>query len=242
MNKNLTIIAASDIKINETIYALIKSTKYIKPHKTILFSSNLNYANKKIIERFNFIEHIKIKPLNSVSDYSNFIIYDLYKYIDTSHILIVQWDGYVINPAKWNNDFLNYDYVGAPFIPRFNNYSYSRDKDNNFFVVGNGGFSLRSKKLLEAPTKFKLIDNKETTNSHEDGFFCILHRQFLESKGFEWASFKIASNFSIESPINLNEILDFPLGFHGKKIILFIKLIKLISKIRNFWAKKISTL
>ena len=78
-----------------------------------------------------------------------------------------------------------------------------------------------------------LIDNKEITNSHEDGFFCILHRQFLESKGFEWANFKIASHFSIESPINLNEILDFPFGFHGKKIILFIKLIKLISKIKN---------
>ena len=241
MSKNLTIIAASDIKINETINALIKSTKYIKPYKTILFSSHLNSTNKKNLETFNYIEHIKIKPLNSVSDYSNFIIYELHKYINTSHILIVQWDGYVINPAKWSDDFLNYDYVGAPFIPRFNNYSYARDKDNNFFVIGNGGFSLRSKKLLKAPTKFKLIDNKEITNSHEDGFFCILHRQFLESKGFEWANFRIASRFSIESPINLNEILDFPFGFHGKKIIFFIKLIKFISKIKKFWAKKIST-
>ena len=241
MSKNLTIIAASDIKINETIYALIKSTKYIKPYKTILFSSNLNSINKKNIERFNFIEHIKIKPLNSLSDYSNFIIYELCKYINTSHILIVQWDGYVINPAKWSDDFLNYDYVGAPFIPRFSDYSYSRDKDNNFFVVGNGGFSLRSKKLLKAPTKFKLIDDQEITNSHEDGFFCILHRKFLESKGFKWANFKIASRFSIESPINLNEILDLPFGFHGKKIILFIKLIKFISKIKKFLAKKIST-
>ena len=241
MSKNLTIIAASDIKINETIYALNKSTKYINPFKTILFSSYLNSTNIKNIEKSNFIEYIKIKPLNSVSDYSNFIIYELHKYINTSHILIVQWDGYVINPAKWSDDFLNYDYVGAPFIPRFNNYSYARDKDNNFFVIGNGGFSLRSKKLLKAPTKFKLIDNKEITNSHEDGFFCILHRQFLESKGFEWANFRIASRFSIESPINLNEILDFPFGFHGKKIILFIKLIKLISNIKKFWSKKIST-
>ena len=93
MSKNLTIIAASDIKINETIYALNKSTKYIKPFKTILFSSYLNSTNIKIIERSNFIEYIKIKQINSVSDNSNFIIYELYKYINTSHILIVQWDG-----------------------------------------------------------------------------------------------------------------------------------------------------
>ena len=47
MSKNLTIVAASDIKINETIYALINSTKHIKPYKTILFSSKLNSTNKK---------------------------------------------------------------------------------------------------------------------------------------------------------------------------------------------------
>lgn len=218
--KEITIIAASDIQIKQTLKALQTSTKIIKPYKTILFSSH-NYLKNLNDENIVFE---KIKPLRSKSDYSNFLIFELYKYIKTSHVLIVQWDGFVINPHKWKKSFLNYDYIGAPFIPRINSFSYSRDQDNDFYIIGNGGFSLRSKKLIEAPSKYNLKDNKKLTNSYEDGFFCVLHRRFLESKGLRWAPFITAKEFSIESPLNISELIDLPFGFHGRKMFIFIKL------------------
>lgn len=221
---NISIIAVSDIKIRATVNALVNSSIFLNPSKTILFTS------KKIIlkkEEDNIIDIIKINPINSLEEYSNFIIYSLYKYIKTSHILIVQWDGYIINHKKWNIKFLKYDYIGAPFIPRSQDFKYCRDKNGAFYTVGNGGFSLRSKRLLEAPSKFKLVDNKKFTSGHEDGFFSIYHRNFLESKGYSWAPFEIAQDFSIESPLCIEELKDLPLGFHGKKMLYFLLIMKL---------------
>ena len=122
---------------------------------------------------------------------------------------------------------MKYDYVGAPFIPRENDKNYCRDRNGAFYIIGNGGFSLRSRRLLEAPTKFKLKDNIKFTNFNEDGFFSVFHRKFLESKGLIWAPFDIAKKFSIESPLSINELKDLPLGFHGKKMYYLLILIKL---------------
>ncbi len=229
--KEITIVAASDLYIKETINALKVSSQLLNPYKTILFTSHLYLESKK---KENIIFQ-KIKPLRSKSDYSNFLIFELYKYIKTSHVLIVQWDGFIVNPKKWQKNFLLYDYIGAPFIPRIKSSAYSRDLNDDFYVVGNGGFSLRSKKLIEAPSKYNLFDNKKLTNSNEDGFFCVLHRKFLESKGFKWAPFNIAKEFSIESPLNISELIDLPFGFHGRKLLIFIRLKIIIRKIKSFF-------
>lgn len=65
------------------------------------------------------------------------MIKELNKYIETSYVLIIQYDGFILNPDAWTDEFLEYDYIGAPWW-------YTDDCN-----VGNGGFSLRSKKLLE---------------------------------------------------------------------------------------------
>ena len=203
MKKEITIIAVSDIKIKRTINSLMKSSLSLKPYKTILFSSKRIKLNNK---QANIIDLIKVERINSIEEYSSFIIYKLFNYIQTSHILIVQWDGYVINPKKWDSEFLKYDFIGAPFVPRDNDEKYCRDKNGAFYAVGNGGFSIRSRRLLEAPSKFQLLDNKEYTNFHEDGFFSVYHRSFLESKGFIWAPFIIANKFSIESLLSIKDL------------------------------------
>lgn len=230
-NNQLTIVAVSDVKIKDTIYSLIISRKSLKAKKAILFSSKDIILSQIESELINFI---KIKPINSIKDYSNFIIYKLYKYIETSHTLIVQWDGFICNKMKWNKKFLKYDYIGAPFIPRHYDRSYSRDLRGAYFVIGNGGFSLRSKKLLEAPTKLNLKDNYNFTNYHEDGFFCVLHRDYLESKGFVWAPFYLAKEFAIETPISIKDLMTLPLGFHGKKMLLLVKILKKLKRLIKY--------
>ena len=230
MNKRLTIVIVSDIKINKSLNALNKTANFLKPYEAIFLSSK-NIPNR---QKYKSIRFQKITPLNKLNDYSNFIIFELHRYIKTSHVLIVQWDGYIINPSKWTDDFLKYDYIGAPFVPRVNEFSYCRDIKNKFYTVGNGGFSIRSKRLMEAPSEFKLLADSYFTNSNEDGFFCILHRNFLEKKGFKWAPYKIAKNFSIESPLTLLDIKNLPLGFHGRKMLIFLKIKRLIDIIL-FW-------
>ena len=219
MNKNISIVAISDIKLKETINALIKSSQSLNPKKSFLFTSKSICLNKYQSELINVIQ---INPINSIEEYSNFVIYELHQYLDTSHSLIVQWDGYICNKNKWDSNFLKYDYIGAPFIPRDTDNNYSRDKNGNFYIIGNGGFSLRSKRLLEAPKKYALKDDFTFTNFHEDGFFCVLHRNFLESKGFVWAPFDIAKEFSIETPLSFYDLKKLPFGFHGKRMLFFI--------------------
>ncbi len=229
MRKSLTILAVADTKITETINSLKISSKKINYKKVVLLSSK--HINKSYI--FKELEIIKIEPLKSLKDYNHFIIYHLHKYVKSSHILLVQWDGFIINGKKWEDKFLDYDYIGAPFIPRARNFDYSRDQFGDFYSIGNGGFSLRSLNLLRAASKYELSDEKSRTQNHEDGFFSVYHRKFLESKGFRWAPFSLAKKFAIETPLSFRDFFDLPFGFHGKKLfkihpkILFIRFISI---------------
>lgn len=82
-------------------------------------------------------EHrVKIKPLDSLIMYSIFMLTEVYKYIDTKHVLIVQRDGWILNPEAFKPEWLELDYIGPLFM--------------QYDKVGSGGFSLRSKKLMEA--------------------------------------------------------------------------------------------
>ncbi len=121
---------------------------------------------------------IKIEPFDGLSGYSEFVIRRLEKFVDTSHALLVQWDGYVLNPKSWLPQFLSSDYIGAPWHGN---------------IVGNGGFSLRSKKLLKATARF-------TDPAHpEDNFICRKHRQELERDGIKFAPADLARQFAIEA-------------------------------------------
>ena len=215
MRKSLTIVAVADTKIIQTINSLKISSKKIKYRQVVLLSSK--NINKSYF--FKGLKVIKIEPLKSIKDYNHFIVFKLHNYITTSHILLVQWDGFIINGNKWEDKFLDYDYIGAPFVPRAKDFNYSRDKFGDFYSIGNGGFSLRSLNILKAASKYKLSDEKSQTNNHEDGFFSVYHRKFLESKGLKWAPFSIAKKFSIENPLTFREFFNLPFGFHGKKLL-----------------------
>lgn len=81
-------------------------------------------------------EHrVRIKPLNSLIAYSIFMLTKVHEYVNTPHMLILQRDGFIINPSAWQEDWLKYSYIAPLFV------QYPR--------VGSGGFSLRSKKLME---------------------------------------------------------------------------------------------
>jgi hypothetical protein len=141
---------------------------------------------------------VKIGKLTSFSDYSNFIIKQLPSLTHTAYVLVVQWDGYVVNPAAWHPSFRAFDYIGA----RWTNF-----RDGN--TVGNGGFSLRSRRLLDA-----LLDDRfpSELDVAEDVLICRRSRTVLEENfGIRFAPEGAAMQFSYE-----NEAPKGPtFGFHG---------------------------
>lgn len=144
------------------------------------------------------------KGIKSIDDWNYKIIYDLYKYVDTSHALLIHPDGGVKNPELWNPEWLNYDYIGAPWPLPTDNYSY-RDEEGEIVRVGNS-VSLRSKKLMERVSKFPWKSYHGNTN--EDGFIAVHHRKELEREGFKFAPLEVAIHFSKEHEIPENVGLD----------------------------------
>jgi hypothetical protein len=127
-----------------------------------------------------------------LEEYSRFVIKELVNHVSTSHVLIAQWDGYVLNPDAWKDEWLDYDYIGAVWHDG---------------AVGNGGFSLRSKRLLEA-----LKDERFSAPFFpEDEKICRDWGPVLEKDyGIKIAPPEIAADFSIEGGRYTNQF-----GFHS---------------------------
>ena len=139
---------------------------------------------------------IAIPRIGSVAEYSRFVLKELGRYCNTEHVLLVQWDGYIINPHSWRPEFLEYDYIGAPW---------GWYQDNH--RVGNGGFSLRSRRLLDALRDEDIVDLEP-----EDEAIGRRYRPMLEAKyGIRFAPEEVATAFSYETIAPSGD----PFGFHG---------------------------
>lgn len=188
---DVTLVAASSVALEATIKALEVSSAHIAFGEVLLLSDKApNLAETSAIS------WRQIEPMRSRADYSRFMLGDLALHIGTRFALVVQWDGYILDPSKWNDAFLHYDYIGAPW-PHF-------DDDH---TVGNGGFSLRSRKLLQA---CRNIPQGELAN--EDIMICRTHRTFLEAKfDLRFAPASLAQEFSFERTQRTGR----EFGFHG---------------------------
>lgn len=185
---NVTIVCIDCYNYGKAVLALQKCKEQVQAAKTILLTD--------IDIQIDGIETILIPSIKSKEDYSNFCIKELYKYIGTSHCLVVQWDGYILNGASWDKKFLDYDYIGAPWL-----YTDGRN-------VGNGGFSLRSKKLLSA-----LYGDDLILSTHpEDDCIARTYRSYLELEyNIKFAPESVAESFAYE----LREPSTSTFGFHG---------------------------
>lgn len=170
---SVTLVTVNCDKIDTGITAIQECTRGIK-FGAVKFLSSTDRDVPDLV---------KIPHLNNIQDYSRFIVKGLYKYIDTDFALIVQSDGYVKNPSAWDSAFLQFDYIGATW--------WYKDGLN----VGNGGFSLRSKKLLQI-----LGTDPQIKLTHpEDHHICRTYRRYLQrAHGIRFASEEAARKFSIE--------------------------------------------
>jgi hypothetical protein len=187
----VTLVAVSSVAIAATERALVQCMEQID-FARVLFCTDASPHPGRI----NGIDYLPINRLGSRQDYSRFMLKELAIHIDTEFALCVQWDGYVLNAANWSGAFLDYDYIGAVW-PQFG-------EGRN---VGNGGFSLRSRKLLDA-----CRDERISGRHAEDVEICVISREFLEKDhGIRFAPPELASRFSYERLRPDGE----EFGFHG---------------------------
>lgn len=185
----VTLCAVTSVNVPATIRALERSMAQIH------FAACKLFTDSEIVPTPIGITVIKISRLNSAAAYSDFILNNLVEQIDTPHCLITQWDGHVIDASKWQSGFLDFDYIGARW-PQF-----SDDHD-----VGNGGFSLRSRRLMEA------CKSPKFQGSHpEDVAIGRVNRDWLERLGMRFANGAMADSFSTERKGSIESSF----GFHG---------------------------
>jgi len=142
--------------------------------------------------------------INSLQDYSNFILGIMPDYIETDFVLTVHWDGFILNPQAWSDEFMLYDYIGAPW---FNN----PISNNPNMLVGNGGFSLRSKRLINKVKEIVTYAGNMRFHPHEDIVICVQLREFLEKENLSFAPIHLAEQFAVETKgVWTNEF-----GFHN---------------------------
>lgn len=142
------------------------------------------------------IRVIELPQVTSIETYSHFLLKGMGPYLRTSHQLIVQWDGYVLDPSMWREAYLDYDYIGAVW-----------SQYDDAHRVGNGGFSLRSRKLLDALT------SDDISPAHpEDVCIARTYRTMLEQRwSIRFADEALAHQFAFERERKLPASF----GFHG---------------------------
>lgn len=151
----------------------------------------------------------QIPHLDSVEAYSIFCIKELHTYIKTDYVLLIQYDGFVLDATKWKDEFLKYDYIGGPISTK--NWK-DKKEGTPELIMGNGGFSLRSKKLLDLCGKFAIDGTMERLHP-EDTAICVDYRDLLEKEGIHFAPLGIAIDFSVQYDYGIP--YERPFGFHG---------------------------
>ena len=142
------------------------------------------------------IEVVEIDPISSGAGYSHFVLRHLPAHIDTSHVLVTQWDGFIVDGSAWTDAFLEVDYIGAVW----------HDQPAGL-DVGNGGFSLRTQRCLQAG-----LDAVITAEHPEDVMLCRTHRQHMEQvHGLRFAAPDLARRFAFENIAPAGPTF----GFHG---------------------------
>jgi hypothetical protein len=182
------------------------------------------------------VEHRPIAPLN-YHEYSWFMLFGLWRVVPTEFALVVQEDGWVLDGANWRDEYLRYDYIGAPIhLARIDTAAGEGEGESavaqvqwqrgfawstpehpwgqGATPVQNGGFSLRSQRLMRALVEHPQIRVQVPPPDfvggeplrmqwHNDALLEDVQltgvlRPALEAAGLRFAPNEVARSFAIE--------------------------------------------
>jgi hypothetical protein len=149
--------------------------------RIILFhGKNNNEYAVEIVEKLNNLYKNRISLVNLYVDNLNQQTYShlltnkntIYDHIETNVFLVFQTDSIILKEnAHMIYEYLNYDYVGAPWLRC--NY----DPTKNCDFIGNGGFSLRNKKKM-----LEIMEKIPYNNEYEDLYFSTKRDNIIVNK------------------------------------------------------------
>lgn len=188
---------------SDSRYTDVDSTIKIGQHS----SKKINFGRKVIytfedpsVDPEDF-EIVKI-PEIQYEDFSVFVLINYNQLFETDFMINFHHDGFIENPDKWDKDFLNYDFIGAPM------------HNSGFLVNGNGGFSLRSKNFTKLVSKL-VSNNKSLKNFPEDVTVSLYLRFLLEGMGINYAPLNVCEKFSLEHHLATGNVgFGESFGFH----------------------------
>jgi len=92
------------------------------------FNKNKDLIDKQIEQK---VWNRNNNEIHSINWYCEFIVSKLPYMVKTDYYLIMQWDGFIIDPHNWSDDFYKFDYLGGGH------------------TLLNGGFSLRKTETMK---------------------------------------------------------------------------------------------
>ena len=220
--------------------------KHIKIFETlkdkIEFGGGVKYFSHIDPKCEGIANYIHTNPMLNGSEYSGYVIDIMPDYVTTDFAMIIHSDGFPINLHLWKPQFLEFDYIGAPWGAETN--TYPHHYYNNQVEGGNGGFSIRSAKLMkfakiimdkiEHPAKIR--DRIATGHGgfSEDGYICYEIRHYLKQNGCTFAPYHLGKQFSLETVLEdgANDITKV-FGFHAHRHINFDEAIEILSQTKS---------
>lgn len=190
--------------------------KLALPDVTLCAVTSINYeltvrAMRRCLEQCSFADvvliagqpvdapfRVEVVPPFRGIDYAPLVCRTLTHYTSSAYNLLVQYDGYIVDASAWSDAFYDYDFIGAKWPWHIEGRR-----------VGNSGFCLRSKKLLDIMAEMPLPNAGEF---FDDTYFCHTVRAPLEKNhGIKFATEAVADEFAYER--HRPEAPTF--GFHG---------------------------
>lgn len=177
---NVTLVCI-EFEQHELAHRAIETTLRLSPElKEVLVISDRDF--------FPGSRWIKREPTKTFREYNELMLKGVAEHVTDGHAMYVQADSMVHQSNHWHDEFLDYDYIGAvwPNEPEGQN-------------VGNGGFSLRSAKFLEAclDNEVQLLEKYKFIQ--EDACIGRDFRPYLETKyHIKYAPTELAQKFSYE--------------------------------------------
>jgi hypothetical protein len=221
--------------------SFLQCIKVLKDYEIILVQPE-GLDNSYITEKFNTIsvENFPKHYFQNIEGYNELLLSPLFyeRFLDSEYILIYQLDAFVFKDELSDWCQKDYDYIGAPWIASPKKAIWSKlfnliarkfrskkknDREQTFFKVGNGGFSLRKTASHYAIAKqnesfiLEFLSAKEKEiYAIEDVFWSL--KAFELDKNFRIPDYKEALGFAIDRKpkialaLNNNQL---PFGCHG---------------------------
>lgn len=211
---NVTLLAIDVANPGKTLEALLYTLRYVEFGDVILATDTVRWQT--LPDRYPVRFH-SITQSNDVAQGSTRSFFKDYErhqvtlpaeVISTDFVLVQEWDSAVINPLAWDNSWFNVDYIGALWPPY---YDPSWPPTTRGYNVGNGGFSLRSRRFCELVSKAALTWADDPGLMAHDCWMCRTMRPWLETNGVRFADEEQALRFSCEDALYTGQF-----GFHGK--------------------------